>query len=97
MEAEGAIPERTAVLQVEWAPDNLFASMDKDWDSKVMNSMVDKRKGAVPFDEPKPSHGRSPFRRAMKSNNTARPVSHDQNEDGLKYTVLKYSKWGSST
>lgn len=62
-----------------------------------MNAMVDKWKGSISFDEPKRSHGRSPFRRAMKSNDTAKLVSHDQNKDGSKYTVLKYSKWGSST
>ncbi|KAJ5762609.1 hypothetical protein N7533_001290 [Penicillium manginii] len=94
---EKIIPESTAVLQVEWTPDNLFIPMDNDWNSKVMNAMVDKRKGSISFDEPKPSHGRSPFRRAMKLNDTAKLVSRDQNKDGAEYTVLKYSKWGSST
>lgn len=94
---EAKVPEYTAVIHAKWAIGRSLVPAENPWDLKIKNAMVDRKRGFVSFDEPTISHGRSPFRRAMKSNNTATVVSQDQNDDGSKYTVLRYSKWGSHT
>ncbi|KAJ5452931.1 hypothetical protein N7445_001114 [Penicillium cf. griseofulvum] len=86
----------TAVIRAEWSFGSPFIP-GGPWGLLLMDAMVDRRRGFISVDEPRPSHGRSPFRRAMKSNNTSTVVSQVRNEEGFKYTVLQYSKWGSDT
>ncbi|KAJ5506567.1 hypothetical protein N7453_005524 [Penicillium expansum] len=93
--AEADVAENTAKIQAEWSFGSPFLPTEQPWDLLVMNAMVDGRRGFISVDEPRPSHGRSPFRRAMKSYNTSTVISQCQNEEGFKHTVLKYSKWGS--
>ncbi|OQD60272.1 hypothetical protein PENPOL_c025G07157 [Penicillium polonicum] len=89
------VAENTAEVRAEWSFGSPFISTEQPWDLLVMDAMVDRRRGFISVDEPRPSHGRSPFRRAMKSNNTSTVVSQVPNEEGFQYTVLQYSKWGS--
>ncbi|KAJ5956052.1 hypothetical protein N7501_010331 [Penicillium viridicatum] len=89
------VAENTAEVRAEWIFGSPFISTEQPWDLLVMNAMVDRRRGFISVDEPRPSHGRSPFRRAMKSNNNSTAVSQVRNEEGFQHTVLQYSKWGS--
>ncbi|KAJ5274233.1 hypothetical protein N7505_002778 [Penicillium chrysogenum] len=92
---EADVAENVAEVRAEWSFVSPFIPTEQAWDLLVMNAMVDRRTGFISVDEPRPSHGRSPFRRAMKSNNTSTVVSQVQNEEGFKHTVRQYSKWGS--
>ncbi|CAI7607240.1 unnamed protein product [Penicillium viridicatum] len=89
------VAENTAEVRAEWSFGSPFISTEQPWDLLVMDAMVDHRRGFISVDEPRPSHGRSPFRRAMKSINTSAVVSQVRNEEGFGYKVLQYSKWGS--
>ncbi|KAJ5959547.1 uncharacterized protein N7479_006697 [Penicillium vulpinum] len=90
--------EYAAVVQAEWSFGSPLIPMESLWDLLVMNAMVDRRRGFISVDEPpRPSYGRSPFRRAIKSDNTSTIISEAQNEEGFKHTVLQYSNWGSNT
>lgn len=91
------VAENTAEVREEWSFGSPFIPTEQAWDLLVMNAMVDRRRGFISVDEPRPSHGRSPFRRAMKSNNTSTVVSQVQNDEGFKHIVQQYSKWGSDT
>lgn len=92
---EADVAENTAEVRAEWSFGTPFIPTNQQWDLLVMNAMVDRRRGFISVDELRPSHGRSPLRRAMKCNNTSTVVSQVQNEEGFGHTVLRYSKWGS--
>jgi hypothetical protein len=91
---EADVAQDTAEIRAEWTFGSPFIPVEQPWDQLVMNAMVDRRRGFISVDEPRLSHGRSPLRRAMKSNNTSTVVSQVQNE-GIGHTVLQYSQWGS--
>lgn len=95
---EDAFPDgQNAEIRVEWSFDHLFNTpAGQSWDQLVMNAMVDRRKGWISLDDPKPSHGMSPFRRAIRSGNTSRVVSQEQGADGFKHSVRQYSRWGTN-
>jgi hypothetical protein len=91
---ETDVAENTAEIRAEWSFGSPFIPVEESWDQLVMNAMVDRRRGFISVDESRPSHGRSPLRRAMKSNNTSTVVSQVQ-DGGIGHTVLRYSQWGS--
>ncbi|KAJ6188479.1 hypothetical protein N7519_003387 [Penicillium mononematosum] len=82
---EADVAGNTAEIRAEWSFGSPFVPVEQSWDHLVMNAMVDCRRGFISVDEPRPSHGRSPLRRAMKSNNTSTVVSQVQNE-GIGHT-----------
>ncbi|RAL07251.1 uncharacterized protein BO97DRAFT_473776 [Aspergillus homomorphus CBS 101889] len=84
-------------VQAEWMFECPFTPTDQEWNQLVMNAMVDRKKGWIsplPNNEPKPSHGMSPFRRAIRQGNTSRIVSQQQGADGVKHSLRQYSQWG---
>lgn len=94
---EADIAENTAEVRAEWSFDSPFFSTEEPWGLLIMDAMVDRKRGFISVDEPRPSDGRSALRRAMKFNNTSTVISEVRNDDGFTYTVLQYSKWGSNT
>ncbi|CAG8892684.1 unnamed protein product [Penicillium egyptiacum] len=84
---EAGVPENTAEVRAEWSFRSPFSPTEQPWDLLVMNAMVDRRRGFISVDEPRLSHGRSPLRRAMKSNDTSTVISQVQNEEGFKHTA----------
>lgn len=82
-----------AELRVEWSWAHLFTPQDTSRDHCIMNAMVDRTKGFVSFDNPGPSYGMSPFRRAIKPG--SRIVSGERDAVGVKHSVRIFSPWGS--
>ncbi|KAL2702731.1 hypothetical protein AAEP93_007029 [Penicillium crustosum] len=95
--AEADVAENTVEVRAEWSFDSPFFSTEKPWSLLIMDAMVDRKRGFITVDEPRPSDGRSAFRRAMKFNNTSRVISEVRNDEGFTHTVLQFSKWGSNT
>lgn len=86
-----------AQLQAEWLFECPFTPTDQVWSELVMNAMVDHEKGWVEPHVPKPSHGMSPFRRAMRANGASRVVSQEQGGSGVTRSVRQFSSWGGDT
>jgi hypothetical protein len=89
--------EHTAVIRAEWSLGSPFIPTEQSWNMMVMNAMVDRKKGTISVNDRQTSHGMSPLRRAMRSNNTSTVISQEQNEEGFKHRVVQYSKWGSDS
>ncbi|CAK96265.1 uncharacterized protein An02g00500 [Aspergillus niger] len=73
-----------ANIYVHWTFECPFTPIDQVWSELVMNAMVDHKKGWIEPHLPKPSHGMSPFRRAMRANGTSRIVSQEQDSNECK-------------
>ncbi|GFN16493.1 hypothetical protein AtubIFM55763_010327 [Aspergillus tubingensis] len=86
-----------AQVFLEWAFECPFTPTDKVWSELVMNAMVDHKKGWIEPDVPRPSHGMSPLRRAMRDNGTSRVVSRDQNANGVTHSIRQFSSWGGDS
>lgn len=94
---EADVAANTAEVREEWSFDSPFFSMEKPWDLLIKDAMVDRKRGFISLDKPRQPDGRSALRRAMKDNNTSTVISEVRNDEGLTYTTLQYSKWGSNT
>ncbi|THC93733.1 hypothetical protein EYZ11_006773 [Aspergillus tanneri] len=95
-EPDNAVSEKTynAQIRVKWKFECPFPPTDQVWNDLVMNAMVDRKKGWIARDVPTPSHGHgmSPFRRAIKG--TSQIISQEQDVDGSKRLVQRFSPWG---
>ncbi|EHA22580.1 hypothetical protein CBS115989_7862 [Aspergillus niger] len=83
-----------ANIYVHWTFECPFTPIDQVWSELVMNAMVDHKKGWIEPHLPKPSHGMSPFRRAMRANGTSRIVSQEQDSNEVTRSVRQFSSWG---
>lgn len=83
-----------AEIFLEWAFECPFTPTDQVWSELVQNAMVDHKKGWIEPHAPQPSHGMSPFRRAMRINGTSHVVSQEQNANGVTHSVRRFSSWG---
>ncbi|PYH86133.1 hypothetical protein BO82DRAFT_350431 [Aspergillus uvarum CBS 121591] len=91
-----ALPERHDVqIRPAWSFECPFTPADQVWNQAVMNAMVERKKGWVSSSlEPKPSHGMSSFRRAVRQGGSTRVVLQAQGPDGVQHSVRQYSRWG---
>ncbi|RAH59481.1 hypothetical protein BO85DRAFT_393003 [Aspergillus piperis CBS 112811] len=86
-----------AHMFVEWAFECPFTPTDQVWSELVMSAMVDHKKGWIEPHAPRPSHGMSPFRRAMRANGISHVVSREQNANGVTHSVRQFSSWGGDS
>ncbi|RAH71373.1 uncharacterized protein BO66DRAFT_347353 [Aspergillus aculeatinus CBS 121060] len=91
-----AMPEQHDVqIRAEWSFECPFTVADQIWNQAVMNAMVDRKKGRVsPSQDPRPAHGMSSFRRAIRQGGMSRVVLQEQDAHGVKHSVRRYSQWG---
>lgn len=94
MEVDVLSEEHTAVVRAGWSLGCPFIPTEQSWDQTVMNAMVDCRKGFISVDAPQPSYGMSPFRRAMRTNNTSTVISQERDADGFQHTVRQILTMG---
>lgn len=87
--------ERIAVIWVDWSLDYPFVPKEQSWDLVIENAMIDRRRSFASVDDPQPSYGMSPTRRAMNYNRASRAVSEEQNVDGSSYKIVQISGWRS--
>ncbi|PYI35739.1 hypothetical protein BP00DRAFT_422142 [Aspergillus indologenus CBS 114.80] len=73
---QDALPEQhDAQIRAAWSFECPFTPADQVWNQAVTNAMVDRKKGTIsPSHESGPSHGMSPFRRAIRRGGTSRVV-----------------------
>ncbi|GLA35924.1 hypothetical protein AnigIFM63309_001307 [Aspergillus niger] len=83
-----------ANIYVDWTFECPFTPIDQVWSELVMNAMVDHMKGWIEPHLPKPSHGMSPFRRAMRANGTSGNVSQEQDANEVTRSLRQFSSWG---
>ena len=86
-----------AEIFLEWAFECPFTPTDQVWSELVQNAMVDHKKGWIKPDAPQPSHGMSPFRRAMRANGTSHVVLREQNANGVTHSVRQFNSWGGDS
>ncbi|OJJ76660.1 hypothetical protein ASPBRDRAFT_192777 [Aspergillus brasiliensis CBS 101740] len=91
-----ASPEKThiAQLKADWMFECPFTPTDLVWSERIMNAMVDHKNGWIKPPVLKPSYGMSPFRRAMRANDTSHIVSREQDANGVTRSVTQFSSWG---
>ncbi|GKZ17749.1 hypothetical protein AbraIFM66951_010845 [Aspergillus brasiliensis] len=94
-----ASPEKThiAQIQADWRFEWPFTPTDQVWSELIMNAMVDHKNGWIELPVAKPSYGMSPFRRAMRANDTSHIVSRQQDADGVTRSVRQFSSWGQDS
>ncbi|OJJ95670.1 hypothetical protein ASPACDRAFT_9423, partial [Aspergillus aculeatus ATCC 16872] len=90
------LPEQHDVqIRAEWSFECPFSPTDQVWNQLAMNAMVARKKGRVsPSQDPRPAHGMSSFRRAIRQGGMSRIVLQQQDAEGVKHSVRQYSQWG---